>query len=150
MNTVPPMCLRRSSPGFRVRAQRGFTLLEIVIVIALIGLILGVVANRIMGSQARAEYKLAETNLVTLAGKVDQYEADVGALPDSLEQLVTAPASAPGWLGPYARAEELKDPWRKEITLRVPGENGAPYQLVSLGADGAPGGEGVDKDIVKP
>jgi general secretion pathway protein G len=140
----------KTAPSFSRRRSAGFTLLEIVIVIALIGLILGVVASRIMGSQARAEYKLTETKLEALAGKVDQYEADVGALPDSLEQLVTPPSNAPGWLGPYAKAEELKDPWRKEITLRVPGENGAPYQIVSLGADGAPGGEGVDKDIVKP
>ena len=137
----------KNAPSFRRRAA-GFTLLEIVIVIALIGLILGVVATRIMGSQARAEYKLAETKLEAIAGKVDQYEADVGALPDSLDQLVTS--DAPGWLGPYAKAEDLKDPWRKPLTLRVPGENGAPFQVVSLGADGAPGGEGVDRDIVKP
>ena len=140
----------KTAPTFRRRHAKGFTLLEIVIVIALIGLILGVVATRIMGSQARAEYKLAETKLEAIAGKVDQYEADVGALPDSLDQLVTAPSDAPGWLGPYAKAEDLKDPWRKPLALRVPGENGAPFQIVSLGADGAPGGEGVDKDIVKP
>ena len=128
--------MRHASP-FRGRAAaRGFTLIEIVVVIALIGLILGVVANRIMGSQARAE--------------IDQYEADVGGLPDNLEQLVTAPSDASGWLGPYATAQELKDPWREAIQLRVPGENGAPFAVVSLGADRKAGGEGVDKDIVKP
>jgi general secretion pathway protein G len=150
MRNMTSLRYRLSSPGFSGRRGRGFTLLEIVIVIALIGLILGVVATRIMGSQARAEYKLAETKLEAIAGKVDQYEADVGALPDTLDQLVTAPSDAPGWLGPYAKAEDLKDPWRKPLTLRVPGENGAPFQVVSLGADGAPGGEGVDKDIAKP
>ena len=139
----------KNNPSFRRRA-RGFTLIEIVVVIALIGLILGVVANRLMGSQARAEYKLAETSLGNLASKIDQYEADVGGLPDNLEQLVTAPSDASGWLGPYAKAEELKDPWREPIQLRVPGENGAPFALVSLGADRKAGGEGVDKDIVKP
>ena len=139
----------KNNPSFR-RAAAGFTLIEIVVVIALIGLILGVVANRIMGSDTRAKYKLTETSLSNLAAKIDQYEADVGALPDNLEQLVTAPSDAPGWLGPYAKADELKDPWRKPIELRVPGENGAPFQVVSMGADGAPGGEGVDKDIVKP
>jgi general secretion pathway protein G len=139
------------APAFRGRkATRGFTLLEIVIVITLIGLILGVVAARIMGSQKQAQYRLAQTHLTTLAGKVDQYEADVGRLPDSLEQLVTAPSDAAGWLGPYAKAEELKDPWQQPITLRVPGEDGAPYQVVSLGADRKSGGEGVDADIVKP
>jgi general secretion pathway protein G len=139
----------KKTPSFRRRAA-GFTLIEIVVVIALIGLILGVVANRLMGSQARAEYKLAETSLGNLAAKIDQYDADVGGLPDNLEQLVTAPSDAPGWLGPYAKAEELKDPWREPIQLRVPGENGAPFSVVSLGADRKAGGEGVDKDIVKP
>jgi general secretion pathway protein G len=139
------------APRFAGRkTARGFTLLEIVIVITLIGLILGLVANRIMGSQKRAEYKLAETSLTNLAGKIDQYESDVGELPDSLEALVTEPSGSSGWLGPYARTEELKDPWHKAIELHVPGENGAPYQVISLGADGKPGGDGVDKDIVKP
>jgi general secretion pathway protein G len=132
------------------RHARGFTLLEIVIVIALIGLILGVVANRIMGNKVRAEYKLTETQLAGLATKVETYEADTGALPSSLEQLVTAPSDAQGWLGPYAQPTELKDPWQTPIQLRVPGENGARFQVVSLGADRVAGGEGTDKDIVKP
>jgi general secretion pathway protein G len=132
------------------KPTRGFTLLEIVIVVALIGLILGVVANRIMGSQARAEYKLAETQLNDVAAKVDAYKADTGVLPTALDQLATAPSGVNGWLGPYAKAEQLNDPWHNAITLRVPGENGAPFQVVSLGKDGKPGGEGVDADIVKP
>ena len=132
------------------KATRGFTLLEIVIVVTLIGLILGVVASRIMGSQARAEYKLAETHLSTIAGKIDQYQSDTGALPTSLDQLVTSPSGVSGWLGPYAKAEELKDPWHRPLALRAPGDNGAPFQVVSLGKDGQPGGEGVDADIVKP
>jgi len=135
---------------FRGRKARGFTLLEIVIVVTLIGLILGVVASRIMGSQARAEYRLAEAHLTDIAGKVDAYQADTGTLPTSLDQLVTAPSGVSGWLGPYATADKLNDPWHKPITIRTPGENGAPFQVVSLGKDGQPGGEGVDADIVKP
>ena len=130
--------------------SRGFSLIEIVIVIALIGLILAVVANRIMGSQKRAEYKLAQTQLQTLSGKIEQYQADVGHLPDSLQQLVTAPANASGWLGPYSRNEELQDPWHHAIDYRHPGEDGRAYQLTGLGADGKSGGEGVDKDMVAP
>jgi general secretion pathway protein G len=139
------------APRIRGRkASRGFTLLEIVIVIALIGLILGLVANKIMGSQKRAEYRIAEASLTTLAGKIDQYESDVGELPDSLDALVTAPTGADGWLGPYAKKAELTDPWHQRIEYRKPGDNDAPYQLVSLGADKKAGGDGVDKDIVKP
>jgi general secretion pathway protein G len=139
----------RSHPRVAGNA-RGFTLVEIVIVIALIGLILAVVANRIMGSQARAEYKLAQTQLQTLSGKIEQYQADVGSLPDSLDQLITAPANASGWLGPYSRKEELQDPWHHPIDYRRPGDDGRAYQLTSLGADGKAGGEGVDKDLVAP
>jgi general secretion pathway protein G len=139
----------RSHPR-QPRNARGFTLVEIVIVIALIGLILAVVANRIMGSQKRAEYKLAQTQLQTLSGKIEQYQADVGSLPDSLDQLVTAPANASGWLGPYSRTEELQDPWHHPIDYRHPGDDGRAYQLTGLGADGKAGGDGVDKDMVAP
>ena len=139
-------CNRIHSP----RAAAGFTLVEIVIVIALIGLILSLVANKIIGNKTRAEYKLAQTQLNTLSQKVESYQSDVGDLPDSLEQLVTAPNNAPGWLGPYAKATEFKDPWQTQIEYRHPGNDNQPYQLISLGADRKSGGEGVDKDITAP
>ena len=138
---------RRIAPP---RRQRGMSLLELVVVIVLIGGILAVVGSRIMGNKARAEYKLTQTQLQTLAGKIDQYQADVGSYPDSLEQLVTAPSNASGWLGPYSKAEELKDPWHNAIQYKRPGDEGRPYQITSLGADGKPGGEGVDGDLVAP
>jgi len=139
------------SPGFRGRkATLGFTLLEIVIVITLIGLILGVVATRVMGSQAKAEYKLAQTKLDAIAAKVDEYESDTGALPESLDNLVSAPSGVQGWLGPYAKAEDLKDPWQTPLQYRKPGGEGKRFEIVSLGADRAAGGDSVDADIVKP
>jgi general secretion pathway protein G len=139
----------KTAPSFR-RRNAGFTLLEIVIVIALIGLILGVVATKIMGSQAGAEYKLAGVKLDTIAAKVDAYEADTGVLPESLDNLVTAPSGVSGWLGPYAKAEDLKDPWHQPLQYRKPGADGKPFEIVSLGADRQAGGESVDADIVKP
>ena len=126
----------------------GFSLVEIMIVIVLIGGILALVTNRVMNSQSQANVRLAGVQLTTLAGKVDQFRADTGTLPESLEQMVTSPG-LPGWLGPYAKAEELRDPWGTAIEYRRPGENG-PFELVSLGADAAAGGESVDADIRKP
>lgn len=130
--------------------MRGMSLLELVVVIVLIGTVLAVVGSRVMGNKARGEYKLAQTQLQTIAGKVEQYQADVGNYPDSLDQLITAPNDAAGWLGPYARVEEFKDPWHNLIQYHRPGENDAPFQITSLGADGKPGGEGVDKDFSAP
>lgn len=130
--------------------MRGMSLLELVVVIVLIGGVLAVVGAKVVGNKERAEYKLADTHLTTLVGKIEAYESDVGELPESLDDLVEAPANAPDWLGPYARAEELKDPWHKRIVYRTPGRDENPFELVSLGADGKEGGDGVDKDIVKP
>ena len=126
------------------------SLIEIVIVIVLIGAILAIVGARIMGSDKQAKFRLAQTELDTLAGKVERFESDVGDLPESLDELVTAPQNADDWLGPYAKAGELKDPFGTPIRYNVPGSDDAPYELVSYGADKKPGGEGVDKDIVKP
>jgi general secretion pathway protein G len=132
------------------RAQRGFTLIEMIVVIVLIAAVLAVVGGKIISNKKRAEANLAKTQLSSLAAQVDQYQSDVGAYPDSLEQLTKAPSNADGWLGPYAKAADFKDPWHNPIEYHRPGENEAPYKLVSLGADGKPGGDGVDKDIVAP
>ena len=130
------------------RRTRGFSLLEIMIVIVLIGTVMALVTRSVMGGQDRANAKLTDTQLTTLAGKVDQFRMDTGKLPDSLDQLVTSPGLR-GWLGPYAKSDELVDPWGTPIEYRRPGTNG-PYELIGLGADGAAGGESVDADISKP
>ena len=132
------------------RRARGMTLLELVIVVVLIGTILAVVGGKIIANKKRAEAKLASTQLQSLSAQIDQYQSDVGSYPDSLEQLVKAPSNADGWLGPYAKATDFSDPWRHAIEYHQPGDDEAPYKLLSLGADGKSGGEGVDKDIVAP
>jgi general secretion pathway protein G len=128
--------------------QTGFSLLEILIVVALIAFIGTMVARNVFGGSDRARARLAETQLTMLAGKIEQYELDVGALPQSLEDLVRQPGGSTSWLGPYAKADELKDPWQRPIEYRVPGAEGR-FDLISLGSDGQPGGEGVNRDITQ-
>ena len=138
----------RSNPTRR--RQEGFTLIELIIVITLIAAVMAIVAGKVIQNKHQAEYKIAKTQLTTLSASIDQYQSDVGALPESLQQLISAPQNADGWLGPYAKAEELKDPWHNAIEYRKPGADENPYSLTSLGVDGKPGGDGVDKDLVAP
>jgi len=140
MNLTP----RNSRAPVARTAQAGFSLIEIIIVVVLIGGIVAFAASRILGGGDRAKAKLAVSQVQTLAEKVQQYEADTGALPDSLNQLVTSDAS--GWLGPYAKTAELNDPWNHPFEYKVPGEN-KPFDLMSLGKDGKAGGTSVDADI---
>lgn len=136
----------RNAPFDKPHAQGGFTLIEIIIVIGLIALIGTFALNKILGGADRAKVHLAQAEVDTLAGKIEQYQQDVGSLPPNLEALVKAPANSAGWLGPYAKEVELKDPWGQPLEYHVPGQ-GAPYDLISYGRDGKPGGEAMDADI---
>ena len=127
-------------------SQRGFSLIEIILVVVLIGGIVAFAATRILGGGDRARVNLARAQVQTIADKVSQFEMDTGALPASLDQLVTQPGDAVGWLGPYAKAAELRDPWNTPLEYRAPGD-GRPYDIVSYGADRKPGGDSVDADI---
>lgn len=137
---------RRFQPSFAGSSQAGFSLIEIILVVVLIGGIVAFAATRILGGGDRAKVNLAKAQVQTLAEKVQQFEMDTGGLPGSLDDLVKAPGDAAGWLGPYAKASELKDPWNHPYTYTVPGE-GKPFDLLSLGADGQAGGDSVDADI---
>lgn len=132
------------SPAAGGYAQRGFSLIEIILVVVLIGGIVAFAASRILGGGDRAKANLAKAQVQTMAEKVSQYEMDTGTLPDSLEDLVSS--STPGWLGPYAKQGELKDPWNHPYVYHAPGD-GQPFDLISLGKDGKPGGESVDGDV---
>lgn len=139
----------RNSRSMRapVRAsQGGFSLIEIILVVVLIGGIVAFAATRILGGGDRARVNLAKAQVQTLAEKVQQYEMDTGTLPSTLDELVTQPGNASGWLGPYAKTAELNDPWNSPFEYRVPGESQA-FDIISLGADRKAGGESVGADI---
>lgn len=127
--------------------QGGFSLIEIIIVTVLIGGIVAFAASQILGGSDKAKYNLAKAQVQTVAQKVESYESDTGTLPATLDDLVAQPGNVDGWLGPYAKAAELKDPWKRALEYRVPGESGA-FDLLSYGADGQAGGSSVDADIV--
>ena len=122
------------------------SLIEIIIVIVLIGAVLTFVGSRVLGGADRGEVNLAKSQVQTLAGKVESFQMDTGRLPAALRNWSPQPADASGWLGPYAKAAELKDPWGHAIEYRAPGESGA-FDLVILGKDGKVGGTSVDADI---
>ena len=126
------------------RAQAGFSLIEIILVVVLIGGIVAFAATRILGGGDRAKVNLARAQVQTLAEKVQQFESDTGTLPGSLAELVRSDAS--GWLGPYAKEAELKDPWNHAWEYKASGDDRA-FDLLSYGKDGKPGGTSVDADI---
>lgn len=139
---------QRSAMPALTRQQGGFTLIEIILVVMLIGAIVAFAASRILGGSDRAKVNLAKAQLQTISDKVDQFKADTGHIPVKLDELVTAPTTnGAGWLGPYAKANDLKDPWGHDLQYQVPGQNGKPFTVISLGRDGAPGGTSVDADL---
>ncbi len=127
-------------------AQAGFSLIEIIIVTVLIGGIVAFAASKIIGGGDRAKYNLAKASVQTMAEKIQSYQLDTGSLPSSLDDLVTSPGGTSGWLGPYAKASDLKDPWGTPYEYRTPGDS-QPFSLTSLGADKQAGGDSVNGDI---
>lgn len=136
---------KRSRPA-RAR-QRGFTILEIVIVFILIAGLMAFVLPKIFQQSQKANWQQAQLKLRTLSGEIEMYKLEVGRYPENLQALAKQPAGADRWNGPYAKEDELKDAWGNDYRYTVPGTN-KPYDLVSLGADGREGGEGENKDIV--
>ena len=128
---------------------RGFTLLELLVVIVIIGLLAGYVAPRYFGQVGKSEVQVARAQISALEKALDQYRLDTRHYPSGeqgLGALVARPANEPSWNGPYLRKAVPSDPWGRPYLYRVPGQKGD-YDLVSLGRDGKPGGTGEDADI---
>ena len=137
----------RSTPKLGTR-QAGMSLLEIIIVIVLIGAVMTLVGSRVFGGFDRGKAGMAKSHVQMIAGKIDEYRVDTGRYPAQLEDLIRAPSGAPGWLGPYVKKEaELNDPWGNALLYRIPGQQGQPFDLISLGRDGREGGSSVDADV---
>ena len=127
----------------------GFTLVELLVVLAILGLLAGLVGPQVMKFLGSSKSKTAALQVEDLAGTLDLYRLELGRYPstsEGLEALVSDPGIA-NWNGPYLKKAQVpKDPWGNDYQYRSPGQNGA-FDIWSLGADGQEGGEGENKDI---
>jgi general secretion pathway protein G len=129
--------------------SKGFTLLELLVVIVIIGLLAGYVAPRYFGQVGKSEVQVARAQLDSLDKALDQYRLDNRHYPTAeqgLDALVNKPAGEANWAGPYLKKAVPNDPWGRAYVYRVPGEKGD-FDLYSFGRDGKPGGSGEDADI---
>ena len=128
----------------------GMTLIEILVVLVLIGIVMGIVGSNFLGRGEKAKADAAKIEIGQISQSLDLFKLEVGRYPstqEGLQALISAPAGVTNWNGPYWKKQSVpKDPWGNEYKYAAPGQAG-PYDIVSLGADGKEGGEGVNKDI---
>ena len=124
--------------------EAGFTLVEMLVVITIIGLIMGLVGPKVLNYLAESKVKTAKIQIESLSSAVDLYYLDNGHYPgasDGLDALVRRPAGDTGWNGPYLKSEKVPaDPWGHPYVYKTPGEHG-PYEIGSYGPAGAQGGD---------
>ena len=137
----------------RSRKFAGFTLIEMLVVLVIIGLLAGLVGPKLFGKVDASKVQTAQTQVKMLKGALESMRLDIGRFPtpgEGLALLNTLPQD-PGivgrWRGPYLEDALPPDPWGNPYQYSVPGANGQPFALYSFGADGKRGGEGLDADV---
>jgi general secretion pathway protein G len=131
--------------------RRGFTLIELLVVLVILGLLAGLVGPRVIKHLGDSKTKTAILQIEEFSAALDVYRLETGRYPSSdqgLNSLVEKPSDTEEWNGPYLRKKTIrKDPWGNDYRYVSPGENGD-FDLYSLGADNASGGEGEDRDVL--
>ncbi len=137
-------------PNGPLRNQRGFTLIELLVVLAIIGLLAGLVGPQVIKHLGESKTKTARLQIEELSSALDMYRLDAGRYPsgdEGLAALVEQPSTAKFWNGPYLRKKKLPvDPWNNPYHYAFPGQHGK-FDIFTLGADNAEGGEGEDQDV---
>ncbi len=132
------------------RNNRGFTLIELLIVMIILGLLAALVAPRMFSKVGSSKQKTAKAQISLFETALDTYRLDMGKYPPPEQGLLALrikPSDNDNWDGPYLPKEIPNDPWNKPYEYRYPGEHGD-YDIISYGADGQPGGDGEDADVV--
>jgi general secretion pathway protein G len=151
MNPPESTFARRALRNASVANRRsgGFTLLELLVVIVIIGLLAGLVAPRFFDQVSKSNTKIARAQIDSLEKALDQYRLDVGAYPTTeqgLDALNAKPQNLEKWAGPYLKKAVPPDPWGQRYLYKAPGDHGD-YDLSSLGSDAQPGGSGEAVDV---
>lgn len=145
--------MRRSTGRSRLGREDGYTLTEILVVMAIIGLIAAVLTPALVGQLGRSRAKTAQVQIETVASAVEIFRSDVGRYPtqaEGLQALMTQPADAEGWTGPYMKGDrQLSDPWGNKIQYQL-SDDGRAFAVISYGADGQANGSGLNRDLSAP
>jgi len=143
--------MRRSTHSRRGRSPKAFTLIEFIVVATIIGVLAALIVPRFIGRIGGAKQAVAKQKIAVLEAKVLEFQADCGRFPtgaEGLGALVRAPGDVGDkWKRPYVKEKDIVDPWGTEFVYRYPGRRNADFDIYTLGADGAEGGEDENEDL---
>jgi general secretion pathway protein G len=145
MTTLSVAAYQRRQPSSSA-LQRGFTLIEMIMVIVLLSVVMGIVGGKVYDNFTKGKYDAGRIGVRKLSGDIEHYSVDNGVLPSNLDDLVTRPGNAANWSGPYAKPSDLNDPFGHRYVYKMPGDHGD-FDLIFLGKDGAVGGDAINKDF---